>query len=70
MTRQRFTGFKLCLNNTCNTIIPTCEKCNAEMVLRSSKNGQFWGCKNFKGNEPMSCKHGVDEAKINWPALV
>jgi DNA helicase-4 len=70
MTRQRFTGFKLCLNNTCNTIIPTCEKCNAEMVLRSSKNGQFWGCKNFKGNEPMSCKHGVDEAKINWPTLV
>ncbi|WP_077284750.1 UvrD-helicase domain-containing protein [Cognaticolwellia aestuarii] len=70
MTRQRFTGFKVCLNNRCNTLIPTCERCHAEMVLRASKNGKFWGCKNFKGNEPTSCKHSIDEANINWPTLV
>ncbi len=70
MTRQRFIGFKLCLNNRCNTLIPTCEKCHAEMVLRASKNGKFWGCKNFKGNEPTSCKHSIDEANINWPSLI
>jgi len=70
MTRKRHLGFKLCLNNSCQDLIPTCEKCNAEMVLRSSKNGEFWGCRNYKGNEPMSCKNGIDESKINWPALV
>jgi len=70
MTRKRFTGFKFCLNTACNAMIPICEKCDAEMVLRSSKNGQFWGCKNFKGNEPMSCKNGIDAAKISWPELL
>jgi DNA helicase-4 len=70
MTRKRHPGFKLCLNDACKSVIPTCEKCNAEMVLRSSKNGEFWGCRNYKGNEAMSCKNGVDGAKINWPELV
>ncbi|TWX72216.1 UvrD-helicase domain-containing protein [Colwellia sp. C1TZA3] len=69
MTRKRHPGFKLCLNDSCQSIIPTCEKCNAEMVLRVSKNGQFWGCRNYKGNDPMSCKHGIDGSKINWPKL-
>jgi DNA helicase-4 len=69
MTRSRHQGFKLCLNDACKSVIPTCEKCNAEMVLRSSKKGQFWGCKNYKGNEPMSCKNGIDNSKINWPEL-
>jgi DNA helicase-4 len=67
MTRKRYPGFKLCLNESCKSIIPICVKCNAEMVLRSSKKGQFWGCQNFKGNEPMSCKNGVDNLKVNWP---
>ncbi|MGJ8691435.1 MAG: UvrD-helicase domain-containing protein [Thalassotalea sp.] len=70
MTRTRHQGFKLCLNNACQSIIPTCDTCNAEMVLRASKNGEFWGCKNYRGNEPMSCKNGVDKAKINWPESV
>jgi len=70
MTRKRHSGFKFCLNDSCQSVIPTCDKCNAEMVLRSSKNGEFWGCGNYKGNEPMSCKNGIDESKINWPALI
>jgi DNA helicase-4 len=70
MTRKRHPGFKFCLNDACKSVIPTCEKCHAEMVLRSSKSGDFWGCKNYKGNEPMSCKNGLDTAKIKWPALV
>ena len=70
MTRKRHSGFKSCLNDACKTLIPTCAKCNAEMVLRSSKNGEFWGCRNYKGNEPMSCKGSVDQSKINWPDLV
>jgi len=34
------------------------------------KMGEFWGCRNYKGNEPMSCKGSVDQSKINWPDLV
>ncbi|MFT7431555.1 MAG: DNA helicase-4, partial [Colwellia sp.] len=33
------------------------------------KNGEFWGCRNYKGNEPMSCKNGLDGSKINWPEV-
>ena len=70
MTRKRYPGFKFCLNDSCKSLIPTCGRCNAEMVFRASKNGEFWGCKNYKGNEPMSCKNAVDHAKVNWPELV
>lgn len=67
MARKRYPGFKVCLNDACKNLIPTCGKCNAEMVLRSGKNGKFWGCQNYKGNEPMSCKNGVEHSKVNWP---
>ncbi|WP_448249680.1 UvrD-helicase domain-containing protein [Thalassotalea agariperforans] len=70
MSRTRHQGFKLCLNDACKSIIPTCKVCHAEMVLRASKHSEFWGCKNYRGNELMSCKNGVDKAKINWPELV
>ena len=69
-TRKRYPGFKFCLNESCKSLIPICGKCNAEMVFRASKNGEFWGCRNYKGNEPMSCKNGVDHAKVNWPELI
>jgi DNA helicase-4 len=69
MTRKRYLGFKFCLNESCKSLIPTCGKCNAEMVLRSSKRGEFWGCRNYKGNELMSCKNGVDNSKIKWPEM-
>ncbi|MBA6326737.1 UvrD-helicase domain-containing protein [Colwellia sp. MB02u-6] len=69
MSQKRHKGFKVCLNTSCQNVIPICEKCNAEMVLRSSKNGEFWGCRNYKGNDPMSCKNGLDGSKINWPKV-
>lgn len=70
MTRKRYPGFKTCLNDLCKSLIPTCSLCDAEMVLRTSKKGEFWGCRNYKGNDPMSCKNGVDNANVNWPELV
>ncbi|PKI17951.1 UvrD-helicase domain-containing protein [Colwellia sp. 12G3] len=70
MTRKRFPGFKICLNDLCENVIPTCSQCDADMILRSSKKGEFWGCQNYKGNEPMSCKNGLDNAKVNWPEQV
>lgn len=66
MTRKQYPGFKSCLNPSCNEIFPLCEKCGAEMVLRNSKKGEFWGCRNYKGNEQMSCKQGIDKLKVRW----
>ncbi|KGJ90158.1 UvrD-helicase domain-containing protein [Colwellia psychrerythraea] len=70
MTRKRYPGFKTCLNQPCKNIVPTCVQCNAEMVLRKSNKGEFWGCQNYRGNDPMSCKNSVDNANINWPELI
>ncbi len=69
MSKNRYPGFKSCLNPSCKNIIPLCQKCGAEMVLRTSKNGEFWGCRNFRGNEQQSCKNGIDKSKIRWPEL-
>ncbi|HEA19013.1 MAG TPA: AAA family ATPase [Pseudoalteromonas prydzensis] len=70
MTRSRYTGFKLCVNQSCNHMQPICDKCGAEMVLRQSAKGSFWGCKNYQGNDPLSCKNGKDNKAIQWPELV
>jgi DNA helicase-4 len=70
MTRKRHVGFKSCTNNECNHIVPICNKCDAEMALRQGPKGEFWGCKNFKGNDELSCKNGKDAASIQWPELV
>ncbi|NMP16114.1 UvrD-helicase domain-containing protein [Thalassotalea sp. Y01] len=70
MTRTRYTGFKLCINNGCNHIVPVCEKCGAEMALRNGPKGEFWGCRNYKGNEEFSCRNGKDKSSIQWPELV
>lgn len=67
MTKSKYPGFKSCLNPSCNHIIPICDKCGAEMVLRKGKNGEFWGCRNFKGNEEQSCRNANDKSKIRWP---
>ncbi|CAM3698807.1 MULTISPECIES: UvrD-helicase domain-containing protein [Pseudoalteromonas] len=70
MTRSRYAGFKACVNESCNHIQPICDKCGAEMVLRQSAKGLFWGCKNYQGNEPLSCKNGKDSKAIKWPEQV
>ncbi len=67
MSKSKYPGFKSCLNPSCNNIIPLCQKCGAEMVLRKSKNGEFWGCRNFRGNEQQSCKNGIDKSRLRWP---
>lgn len=67
MTKMRYSGFKSCLNTSCKNIFPLCEQCGAEMVLRKGTNGEFWGCRNYRGNEPISCKNSVPRANIKWP---
>ncbi|PKF63760.1 AAA family ATPase [Psychromonas sp. psych-6C06] len=67
MSKQKHQGFKTCLNPSCLEIVPLCDKCGAEMVLRKGPKGEFWGCRNFKGNEPLSCKNGINKEALQWP---
>ncbi len=69
MTKKRYAGFKACLNDSCNTLLPICNECGAEMVSREGKNGVFWACRNYKGNEKQSCKNTIDSSKIKWPEV-
>jgi len=67
MSKQKYQGFKTCLNPRCDNILPLCQQCGAEMVLRKGRNGEFWGCRNFSVNEQSSCKNSLDKSKIVWP---
>lgn len=69
MSTTRHKGFKICLNQRCNNIYPLCEKCGAEMVLRKSARGEFWGCRNYSGNEQTSCRNVIAKGKIPWPEM-
>ncbi|WP_019612713.1 UvrD-helicase domain-containing protein [Psychromonas ossibalaenae] len=69
MTRERYPGFKVCLDKRCGFIFPLCEKCGAQMTLRTGKNGQFWGCKNYRGSEQPSCRHVVSIEDIVFPTV-
>jgi len=69
MSRTRYKGFKTCLNQNCHNIFPLCDKCGAEMVLRKSARGEFWGCRNYSGNKQTSCRNAIDSAKIQWPKM-
>lgn len=70
MINSRFEGFKVCANNACQHLMPMCGKCNGEMVLRTSQKSKFWGCSNYRRDDPTSCKNSIDDAKITWPELV
>ena len=67
MTRKRFTGFKVCVNEACSHTAPLCSVCGGDMVARESKRGAFWGCNNYRGNSSPSCRNAVDKSKIALP---
>lgn len=49
--------FKVCLSPECDSWLPICPCCGADMVQRSGKFGKFWGCRNYRGNEQNSCSY-------------
>ena len=65
MTRKRFVGFKVCLNDSCAHMAPLCNVCGGDMSLRESARGAFWGCKNYRGNNVPSCSNTINTAKIS-----
>ncbi|MBT6549766.1 MAG: AAA family ATPase, partial [Gammaproteobacteria bacterium] len=62
---QRLGRFKVCINPECSSWIPTCPECGGEMVQREGRNGLFWGCRNFKGHEGVTCRHTENDIKFD-----
>lgn len=48
--------YKICTDTDCSGWIPVCTVCQAEMVVRQGRYGEFWGCRNYRKNGP-SCNH-------------
>ncbi|MCL1143703.1 UvrD-helicase domain-containing protein [Shewanella gaetbuli] len=61
MTRKRFTGFKVCLNDSCGHTAPVCSVCGGDMKLRKGPYSEFWGCINFRRDAPVSCSHKINK---------
>ena len=40
------------------------------MTQRKSSNGMFWGCRNFKRYEGVTCRHTENEIKYDLELLV
>ena len=60
---QRVDRFKLCLDPDCDSWMPICPRCDADMVQRKGRYGAFWGCKNFRGDDDNSCRHTENDIK-------
>jgi DNA helicase-4 len=57
---QRAGRFNLCLAPNCTGWVPLCPDCGGEMTQREGSHGQFWGCRNYRRDDPASCKHTED----------
>ena len=54
---RRIDRFKVCIGLDCESWVPLCPDCGADMVERQGPYGAFWGCENFRGDEEVSCQH-------------
>jgi len=53
---KRDDRYKVCTDPDCTGWAPVCPLCQAEMVVRKGRYGEFWGCKNYRKTSP-SCDH-------------
>lgn len=49
-------GVQICINPECAKVRPLCRRCGSEMRLRNGRNGQFWGCANYRKNADKNCQ--------------
>ncbi|MCV6589742.1 MAG: UvrD-helicase domain-containing protein [Marinobacterium sp.] len=47
---------RICLNPACHHTEPACPACNSAMTLKEGRNGEFWGCSQYRRDDPHSCK--------------
>ncbi|PWQ95850.1 hypothetical protein DKT75_10725 [Leucothrix arctica] len=59
---QRSGERKVCTDASCQVSVPICPKCGAELVYRKGRNGNFWGCKNYR-SEGVSCGYSVSSVE-------
>lgn len=62
---QRVGRFKICLDPDCESWLPVCPKCGGDMVQRKGRYGAFWGCKNFRGDDDISCRHTENDISFS-----
>lgn len=65
---KRETRFKVCISDDCDSWIPICPICGAEMKEFRGSYGAFWGCRNYKGKEANSCTY--KEQQIEYSSTV
>jgi len=47
---------RVCMNPSCRHTEPSCPDCGSAMTLREGRNGEFWGCSQYRYDDPHSCK--------------
>jgi len=58
-------GYKMCIDPECNYRVPVCQKCGSDMVYRTGAYGEFWGCRNYRGNERVSCNYTMKSKEFS-----
>lgn len=66
---RRAGRFKICINSNCPSWVPVCPQCGAEMVRRTGRHGEFWGCKNYR-RDGECCKHTENEIIFDKHLLI
>lgn len=66
---RRAERFKVCINPDCQRWVPTCPKCGAKMTQRKGRNGEFWGCRNYR-SEGEGCRHTENRIVFDSGLLV
>ncbi|WP_372738206.1 UvrD-helicase domain-containing protein [Neptunomonas sp.] len=52
--------FSVCLNHECGGWVPLCPQCGGDLKHREGRYGKFWGCSNYRSQEP-GCNHKEQE---------
>ena len=56
---------RLCENKRCDYKEPICPECGGTMIFR--KNGNFWGCSNYRKGSEVSCSHTAKFIDLGKP---
>jgi DNA helicase-4 len=46
-----------CRDEACGERLPLCPKCGGTLQERKGARGVFWGCSNYRGDDPGSCRY-------------
>ncbi|SVD14033.1 uncharacterized protein METZ01_LOCUS366887, partial [marine metagenome] len=58
---ENTSNYKACSN--CTNWLPLCATCGGDMIYRKGSYGLFWGCRNYSGNDELSCQYTINSIK-------